>query len=280
MNQISVDSSPTHTDFVEHSHLRKLETWFQALNGSLTAFSGGVDSSLVLSLSRRFLGSRGLGVISDSPSLKRSELQIARRFCEIHDIALRVIRTRELDDPNYSSNPIDRCFHCKSTLYSDLMRLQNEYPGYTLLNGTNCDDLGDYRPGLKAAEQNAVRSPLAECGLGKSDVRRLARQFDLAVWDKPASPCLSSRIPYGQSVTVEKLQQIEEAENVLGELGFDQVRVRHIDGVARIEVPLADLAKLQQVIGSISDRILELGFSSVETDDEGLVSGKLNRAIL
>ncbi|RKX33072.1 MAG: ATP-dependent sacrificial sulfur transferase LarE [Verrucomicrobia bacterium] len=260
--------------------IEKLEHWFRPLKGSLTAFSGGVDSTLVLSLSRRFLGSRGVGVISDSPSLKRSDLQIARRFCETHDIALRVIHTRELDDPNYSANPIDRCFHCKSTLYTDLVRLRSEYPGFTLLNGTNCDDLGDYRPGLKAAEQNAIRSPLAECGLGKSDVRRLARQFDLAVWDKPASPCLSSRIPYGQPVTVEKLQQIEEAESILGGLGFDRVRVRHIDGVARIEVPLADVAELQQVLESVSDRILELGFSSVETDDEGLVSGKLNRAIL
>lgn len=265
---------------MESSHLERLETWFQAFEGSLTAFSGGVDSALVLFLSRRYLGSSGVGVISDSPSLKRSDLEIARKFCQTHGITLLIIHTQELDNPNYTANPVDRCFHCKSSLYTDLIGLQNKYPDYTLLNGTNVDDLLDYRPGLKAAEQNEIRSPLAECGLGKSDIRELARHFDLALWDKPASPCLSSRIPYGQPVTVEKLHQIETAEEIISELGFDRVRVRHIDGVARIEVPRADVPRLRQVLESVSGRMLELGFTSVETDDEGLVSGKLNRAIL
>lgn len=265
---------------MERSPLERLEAWFGALDGSLTAFSGGVDSALVLYLSHRFLGKRGVGVISDSPSLKRSDLDIAHEFCEEHGITLQVIHTTEVDDPNYAANPVDRCFHCKSALYTDLVALQKQFPGYTLLNGTNVDDLGDYRPGLKAAEQNAIRSPLAECGLGKEDIRLLAREFGLSVWDKPASPCLSSRIPYGQAVTVGKLQQIEAAEKILGDAGFSQVRVRHMDGIARIEVPTEDLSRLENELGSISIRILDLGFTSVEADAEGLISGKLNRAIL
>ena len=241
---------------------------------------GGVDSALVLFLSQRFLGEKGVGVISDSPSLKRSDLEIAREFCKEHVITLQVIHTKEVDDPNYAANPVDRCFHCKSTLYTDLVALRDQYPGYTLLNGTNVDDLGDYRPGLKAAEQNAIRSPLAECGLGKEDIRLLAREYDLTVWDKPASPCLSSRIPYGQPVTVEKLHRIVRAEQILNDHGFSRVRVRHIEETARIEVPVDDLVRLKEHFDRISAVISELGYSRVEMDEEGLVSGKLNRAIL
>jgi uncharacterized protein len=149
-----------------------------------------------------------------------------------------------------------------------------------LLNGTNADDFGDYRPGIKAAELNAIRSPLAECGLGKETIRNLARQFNLEVWDKPASPCLSSRIPYGQEVTADKLRQIEEAERILGDLGFTEVRVRHLDGIARIEVPVAELPKLKQNLETLGPRLKQLGFASVEADEEGLVSGKLNRAVI
>lgn len=258
----------------------QLEAWFQPLTGSLTAFSGGVDSALVLYLSRRYLGQNGVGVIADSPSLKRQDLTIARDFCRNHDIRLEIIQTKELENPDYAANPVNRCFHCKSTLYTDLLSLSDQFPGYTLLNGTNADDFGDYRPGIKAAELNAIRSPLAECGLGKNVIRELARRFGLEVWDKPASPCLSSRIPYGQTVTVEKLRQIEEAEKMLGDAGFAQVRVRHLDGRARIEVPVTDLPRLRQSLETLSPRFRQLGFSSIEADEEGLVSGKLNRAIL
>ena len=258
----------------------KLEDWFNDHEGSLTAFSGGVDSALVLFLTRRYLGANGVGVISDSSSLKRSDLAIAKSFCRNHDITLRVIHTRELENPEYAANPVNRCFHCKSTLYTDLLQLRGEYPGHVLLNGTNADDFGDYRPGIKAAEINAIRSPLAECSLGKNQIRELAQHFDLEVWDKPASPCLSSRIPYGQEVTVEKLRQIEEAEQILAEAGFSQCRVRHLNGLARIEVPTANLPGLRSKLDALSPRLRQLGFSSVEADEEGLVSGKLNRAML
>jgi uncharacterized protein len=260
--------------------IEKLEQWFRPLDGSLTAFSGGVDSALVLYLSRRFLGSNGIGVIADSPSLKREDLAIAQDFCRRHEITLRVIHPGEIDDPNYAANPIDRCFHCKTNLYSELDQVRSEYPGFALLNGTNCDDLGDYRPGLKAAGDHGILSPLADCGLDKAAIRNLAHQFGLEVWDKPASPCLSSRIPYGQPVTVEKLHRIERAEQILNSHGFSQVRVRHIEETARIEVPVDDLVRLKEQFDRISSVISELGYSRVEMDDEGLVSGKLNRAIL
>lgn len=262
------------------SHIDTLEHWFRPLSGSLTAFSGGVDSALVLFLSRRFLGAKGIGVIADSPSLKREDLAIARSFCHRHAIKLRVIHPQEIDDPNYAANPVNRCFHCKSNLYAELQVLRREFPGHTLLNGTNVDDFGDYRPGLKAAEANAIRSPLAESGLDKVAVRALARDLGLELWDKPASPCLSSRIPYGQEVTVEKLQRIEKAEQILNQHGFKQVRVRHMASVARIEVPPADLGRLQEDLPDIRPGLAALGFSEVEVDDEGLVSGKLNRAVL
>lgn len=261
------------------SLLSRLETWFKPVEGTLTAFSGGVDSALVLYLSKHFLSGRGIGVISDSPSLKRSDLQLAKNFCEEFSIQLKVIHTNELEKENYASNPINRCFYCKDTLYSMLGDLQKDYPGYYLLNGTNQDDHGDYRPGLEAASNHKVHTPLSDCGLGKTEVRLLAKHFGLPVWDKPASPCLSSRIPYGNQVTHAKLHQIEEAEKIINSHGFIDVRVRHFDQEARIEVPGHAQEKIQSLFAEIEPAIRELGFSKVVLDDEGLVSGKLNRRI-
>lgn len=259
--------------------LDRLEAWFNPVEGSLTAFSGGVDSALVLFLSSRFLGEKGIGVIADSPSLKRRDLDQARTFCRQFGITLRVIRTGELENPNYASNPNNRCFFCKDTLYRKMEGLRDEYPGYYFLNGTNRDDHGDYRPGLQAASNHGIHSPLSDCGIGKPQVRLLAKHFELPVWDKPASPCLSSRVPYGQEVTQEKLAQIEAAETFLNELGFDEVRVRHFGEEARIEVPTAVVEKLLPLKASIQERFAGIGFTTASIDTEGLVSGKLNRAI-
>ncbi len=260
--------------------LDRLEAWFAPIEGSLTAFSGGVDSALVLFLSRRFLGSKGIGVIADSPSLKRQDLAIAQKFCEQFDIALRVIQTDELDNPDYAKNPFNRCYYCKDTLYQSMRALHAaEFPGFALLNGANLDDQGDYRPGHIAAKEQQVRSPLAECGLGKDAIREMAKRFGLPVWNKPASPCLSSRIPYGQKVTPEKLSQIESAEIALNRLGFDEVRVRHFSGIARIEAPAEAVERLKNQLPLVEPTLLALGFQAVEVDEEGLVSGKLNRAL-
>lgn len=260
--------------------LERLETWFKPIQGSLTAFSGGVDSALVLFLSHRFLGENGVGIIADSASLKRADLDTAKRFCQRFGIQLRVIHTDELDKPEYRSNPINRCYYCKDTLYTMMRELHRyEYPGFSLLNGANVDDLGDYRPGHQAAKEQEILSPLADCGLGKSDIRALAKHFELPVWDKPASPCLSSRIPYGQEVSKEKLSQIEAAEIALNNLGFPEVRVRHHGDLARIESPVSNIERLQSLFPLIESSLISLGYKKVEIDAEGLVSGKLNRAI-
>ena len=260
--------------------LGRLEAWFNPVEGSLTAFSGGVDSALVLFLSQKYLGEKGIGVIADSPSLKRRDLKQAQDFCERYGITLRVIKTGELENPNYASNPSNRCFFCKETLYRKMEGLEEEYPGYYYLNGTNKDDHGDYRPGLQAASNHGIHSPLSDCGISKSEVRLLAKHFGLPVWDKPASPCLSSRIPYGQEVSEAKLQQIEQAETFLNELGFVEVRVRHFGSEARIEVPAAVVEQLLPLKDNIKARFAELGFETATIDTEGLVSGKLNRSIV
>jgi len=260
--------------------LDSLRDWFSQLKGSLAAFSGGVDSALVIYLARQHLGKdRAIACISDSPSLKRSDLEEAKAFCQQHDIRLEVITTQEIDDEAYFSNPVNRCYACKSHLYQDLGELLEKRPGFVALNGTNSDDLGDYRPGLKAAQQHEVRSPLSECGIDKSSVRRLAKYLGLSNWDKPASPCLSSRIPYGQPVTREKLRQIEDAENVLKQYGFQEARVRHFGEEARIEVPTLQLESLQQDLPEITEALSKIGFTETTADLEGLVSGKLNRAL-
>lgn len=256
----------------------KLADWFQGKAFTLVAFSGGVDSALVAFLARRFLGRSGmLAVISASPSLKLSDLDDGKDFCLEHDIPLRIIETQELEDPGYYKNPADRCFYCKSALYAELRAIVTAFNGGLLLNGANTDDLGDYRPGLAAAGAFEVRSPLVDCGIDKAGVRQLAAHFQLSCRDKPASPCLSSRIPYGQQITVEKLRQIEAGEALLAEWGFAISRVRHYGKTARIEVPPEQISALSARREELTKRLCLLGFEAVEIDPEGFVSGKLNR---
>lgn len=258
----------------------KLAAWFREIPGAIVAFSGGVDSALTLYLAREHLGKeRTIACISDSPSLKRSDLQLAKDFCRKHDIRIEVIHTKEIDDEAYYTNPLNRCYACKSHLYVDLSRVLEKFPGFLALNGTNADDLGDYRPGLQAAAQHEILSPLATCGIDKQTVRDLAKRYGLEVWDKPASPCLSSRIPYGQTVTREKLNQIELAEIVLERYGFQQARVRHYGAEARIEVPREQVDSLRPHLSKLKETFSSLGFEKTLIDEEGLVSGKLNRGI-
>lgn len=262
------------------SKLGLLENWFTQHIGSIVAFSGGIDSSLVLFLARKFQGREGaIGVISNSESLKNKDYILAQSFCEEFDIQLRVIKTEELGDERYSQNPINRCFFCKDHLFRDLQELKAEYAGYEILSGTNFDDLGDYRPGIDAAQKNQVLSPLVDCKISKEEIREIARYFNLPNWNKPASPCLSSRIPYNQDVTIEKLAQIESAENILNRFGFEDVRVRHFGKYSRIEVLKSDIEKLLLIKEKVSSEIKAVGFEWVEIDEEGLVSGKMNRVI-
>jgi len=260
--------------------LLMLENWFKKHPGSIVAFSGGIDSSLLMFLARRWQGRKSaIGVISDSESLKRKDLQLARSFCKQYDIVLEVIETRELEDDRYNRNPVDRCYFCKEHLYTDLQTISEKYPGFPVLNGTNTDDYGDYRPGIKAAAIYEVRSPLADCGITKEEIREIARYFELPNWNKPASPCLSSRIPYSHSITKKKLVEIEQAEDLLNSFGFEDVRVRHYGDHGKIEVRREELPRLLEMKASVVKKIREIGFTEVVIDEEGLVSGKLNRNV-
>jgi uncharacterized protein len=260
--------------------LNQLEEWFINRKGSIVAFSGGIDSALVLFLSRKFQGKENtVGVISNSESLKSRDFKQAQAFCTQFDIHLEVIVTRELEDERYNQNPIDRCFFCKEHLFHDLSEICVKYPGFEVLSGTNADDLGDYRPGIDAAKKFQVQSPMVDCKVTKEELRQIAKYFGLPNWDKPASPCLSSRIPYNHSVTVEKLNQVEAAEEILNSYGFDDVRVRHYGTYGKIEVHKEDLAKLSLVQGEVVEKITALGFEYCEIDQEGLISGKMNRVI-
>ena len=262
------------------SDLKKLRDWFKECPGALVAFSGGVDSSLLAFLSKHFLGrAQTLAVISASPSLKLSELDEAKDFARANDLSIRVITTKEIENPSYFSNPTNRCYLCKHALYDALADLRKDYTGWWILNGTNRDDLGDYRPGLKAADDFQVRSPLSDCGIDKEGVRALAAYFKLQCWDKPASPCLSSRVPYGEEITVKKLRQIEDAEAIVKDAGFPINRVRHYGDTARVEVAENLQTKLAENREAITAGIRKLGFARVDFDEEGFVSGKLNRII-
>ena len=266
--------------FGEMSDLEKLRDWFRGCPGALVAFSGGVDSSLLAFLSQHFLGrAQTLAVISASPSLKLSDLDEAKDFARANDLSIRVITTKEMENPSYFSNPTNRCYFCKHTLYDELADLRKDYTGWWVLNGTNRDDLGDYRPGLKAADEFEVRSPLSDCGIDKEGVRALAAYFKLQCWDKPASPCLSSRVPYGEKITVKKLRQIEDAEALVKDAGFPINRVRHYGDTARVEVAEDLQPKLAENREVIAEGIRKLGFAQVDFDEEGFVSGKLNRVI-
>jgi uncharacterized protein len=260
--------------------LSLLEIWFSKRKGSLVAFSGGIDSTLVLYLARKFQGrENAFGVISNSESLKNKDFIQAQSFCDEFDIHLKVIKTNELSDLRYSENPVNRCFYCKDHLFHDLQELKKEFTGFEILSGTNFDDLGDYRPGIDAAKKNEVLSPLVDCKITKEEIREIARHFGLPNWNKPASPCLSSRIPYNQAVTITKLKQIEAAEDLLNRYGFEDVRVRHYETYGKVEVQKADLEKLLTMKDQVISAMKEIGFETVEIDEEGLVSGKMNRVL-
>lgn len=260
---------------------QRLEQWFSGRKGSIVAFSGGIDSTLVLFLARKFQGRQNtVGVISDSESLKSKDLELAKNFCQDFDIHLEIIKTEELTDERYNKNPENRCYFCKEHLFHDLQDIKEKYDGFDVLSGTNHDDLGDYRPGLQAAAQYKILAPMAACQLTKEEIRQLARHFELPNWDKPASPCLSSRIPYNHTITREKLRQVEEAENILNEMGFRDVRVRHYGTYGQVEVPGEELSKLFGMADLVIDKIRAAGFQEVRIDREGLVSGKLNRVLV
>ena len=249
-----------------------------ALGSALVAYSGGADSALLLKVCHDVLPGRSLGVLADSESIPDAEVDEARRVADGIGARLRVIRTREMDRPEYTKNPINRCYFCKTELFESLERIADEEGYRHIVYGETLDDAGDHRPGAIAAAEHRVRSPLREAGLRKADIRRYSKWLGLPTHDKPAAPCLSSRIPYGEPVTPEKLQRIAKAEEYLRSRGFREVRVRHHGRLARVEVPVAEMDRL---LGNgeregLVESLREAGFSYVTLDLQGFRSGSLN----
>jgi uncharacterized protein len=246
------------------------------------AFSGGIDSTVVAKAAQLALGNAAVAVTGTSASLAAGELDAARELAQLIGIRHEVIATDEFANPDYLRNDSDRCYHCKTELYTQIEGMAERLNVAVVLNGANVDDLGDYRPGMQAAGEHRVASPLAECGFTKADVRALAADWGLPIWDKPATPCLSSRVAYGEQVTPERLAMVDAAEEFLRELGLRTLRVRYHKGdMARLEVPLEALSTLcaSGVRESLVARFKSLGFKYVTVDLEGFRSGSLNALV-
>lgn len=254
----------------------------QSLGRVAVAFSGGVDSTFVLKLAVQTLGQANvLAVTGRSPSIASAEVEEAVRLAQAIGAEHLVISTQEFDDPDYIANPTNRCYYCKTELYTRMKPFIAERGFDAIVNGTNADDLGDYRPGLSAAGEHSVRAPAAEAGLTKPEIRVLSAEMGLPTHDKPAGPCLSSRVQYGESITPEKLRMIEAAETMLHDLGFRECRVRHHDKLARIEVPAGQIERLASpdLRMKVDAAFRELGYQYVCIDIRGFRSGSMNEVI-
>jgi pyridinium-3,5-biscarboxylic acid mononucleotide sulfurtransferase len=259
---------------------RHLNEVIRSLGRTLVAYSGGVDSAYLAWAANKVLGSGMLAVIADSPSLARTQLADAEAFAREQGIPLRVIQTAEMERSEYVRNDPSRCFHCKDELFEAMGKFAQENAFAAIAYGVNTDDQGDFRPGQAAARLHKVAAPLLTAGLGKVEIRELARQAGLRVWDKPASACLSSRIEYGRPVTREALTAIEHGEEALRRLGFRQFRVRHHGDVVRIEIAADELdrALTREMFAEFTRIFKELGFTFVTVDTEGFRSGSMNAA--
>lgn len=255
-----------------------LEKSFSKLGRTLVAYSGGVDSAYLAYAAFRVLGDQMLAVIADSPSLARTHLHDAIAFAEEQHIPLKVVKTAEMERPEYVRNDTQRCFHCKDELFTVMEEYAEQHGFDSIAYGVNLDDQGDFRPGQRAARDHRVAAPLLEAGLSKSEIRQLSERAGLRVWDKPASACLSSRIEYGRPVTAEALAAVEQGEDALRSLGFRQFRVRHHGEIARLEISRDELAKAltPEMFAEFTRIFKALGFTFVTVDTEGFRSGSMN----
>jgi uncharacterized protein len=277
-----VPSAWTEADLKQNTQRERLVETLRGYGRVAVAFSGGIDSTVVAQAAYEALGDAAIAVTAVSESLAVGELEEAQELARKIGIRHRVIRTEEFADPNYLRNDSNRCYFCKSELYGRLSGMMGELLVDVIASGANTDDMGDYRPGLRAASEHGVRHPLQECGLSKADVRVLARAWELPTWDKPATPCLSSRVAYGEDVNPERVRMVDRAEQWLRQRGFRMLRVRYHKGdLARIEVPLDDLPRFVELElrGELIPAFRTLGFKFVTLDLEGFRSGSLNSMI-
>jgi pyridinium-3,5-biscarboxylic acid mononucleotide sulfurtransferase len=259
----------------------KLKEILKGYESTLVAFSGGVDSAFLAFISHQVLGERALAITAVSPSLASFQREDALTFARVYGLHHELIQTEEMDDPHYIANPVNRCYFCKDELFRKLKTLADQRGFRAVSYGVNVDDLGDFRPGQDAAKKFAVRAPLVEADLNKSEIRTLSRALDLNTWDHPSSACLSSRIPYGMMVTVDKLNVIDRGEDALHKLGFHQVRVRHHGDIVRIEIGPDEMSRALQLdmAGQFNRIFKSLGFRYVTLDLEGYRQGALNEVL-
>jgi uncharacterized protein len=258
--------------------LRSLEAQLGALESAMVAYSGGVDSAFLAATAHRVLGSKMLAVIADSASLARRDFEAASEFARSLGMPLKVVATQELDRPEYQRNDANRCFHCKDELFATMETLGTQLGFACIAYGMNADDTRDFRPGQRAARQHKVLAPLADAGLTKMEIRALARAAGYPLWDRPAAPCLSSRVEYGRTVTREVLEQVERAEDSLRALGFRELRVRHHGELARVEIARSELPRAlsMEMFDAISAALRKAGFQYVTLDTTGFRSGSMN----
>ena len=260
------------------SRLNALEARLAQLGSLMVAYSGGVDSAFLAATAHRVLGSRMLAVLADSPSLARRDMEQACAFAHSIQMPLHIVATGELERPEYQRNDANRCFHCKDELFAVMESLGAKLGFSSIAYGMNADDTRDFRPGQRAAEQHAVLAPLAEAGLTKLEVRSLATAAGYPLWDRPAAPCLASRVEYGRTVTREVLEQVERAEEAVRQLGFRELRVRHHGELARVEIARAELprALAMEMLDAITAALKQAGYQYVTLDSTGFRSGSMN----
>ncbi|MFN6963171.1 MAG: ATP-dependent sacrificial sulfur transferase LarE [Pyrinomonadaceae bacterium] len=259
----------------------KLRALMRGPGRVLVAYSGGVDSAYLAFVAAGELDSGATCVLGVSPSVSAAQIAAAEAFAQRHSLTLRKVDTNELDDPSYAANPSNRCYYCKTELYGKLAALAEAEGFDAIFDGANVDDLGDHRPGRKAAGEKGVRSPLIEAGMTKQDIRDMSRFHGLETWDRPASPCLSSRVAYGVHVTIERLSKIERAEAVLRDMGFREFRVRVHDDLARIEIARDEMARAltSEFVDDVNRSLTAIGFRYITLDLRGFRSGALNETI-